>query len=245
MSYAQEKILPYSSSRDKTHQVEDMFNKIAHSYDKLNHQLSFGLDRLWRKVAIKHLKEFSPKRILDVATGTGDFAIEIAKHLKPQEIIGIDISCEMMNKAEEKTRKLGMEDKIKFSRQDSEHLEFEDESFDAITVAFGIRNFQHMDLALNEMSRVLKKGGHASILELSTPRKFPFKQLFWAYSHSALPLYGKIISKDSGAYSYLTNSIEAFPKAEVVVSALKRAGFKETLVKSLTFGVCTFYLASK
>lgn len=237
--------MPYGNSQEKSRQVEKMFNGIAHSYDALNHRLSFGIDRSWRRKAITWLLPFKPQSVLDVATGTGDFALLVADILKPQKIIGIDISDEMMRIGREKAKNEGKDNVISFERGDCERLEFPDNTFDAITAAFGIRNFQDLDAALKEMCRVLKKGGHASILELSCPTGFPMKQLFWLYSHTVLQLYGTIVSKDKKAYSYLTNTIEAFPKGEVVVGALKRTGFSEVGLKSLTFGTCIFYYATK
>ncbi len=245
MPYSQEKIVPYGDLQEKSVQVEKMFNSIAHSYDTLNHRLSFGIDRSWRRKAITWLAQFKPQTALDVATGTGDFALLISDILKPEKVVGIDISDEMMRIGREKAKNVGKDNVISFERGDCEKLEFPDNTFDAVTAAFGIRNFQNLDTALKEMCRVLKNGGHASILELSCPTAFPMKQLFWLYSHTVLQLCGTIVSKDKKAYSYLTNTIEAFPKGEVVVGALKKAGFSETGLKRLTFGTCIFYFATK
>ncbi len=245
MSYSQEKILPYDSGQKKVKQVEDMFDTIAHSYDKLNHRLSFGRDRSWRKKAINNLKVFEPENVLDIATGTADFAIEVLNELNQTKIVGIDISYEMLELAKRKVREKGLEKKITFLKQDVQNLEFLDSSFDAITIAFGIRNFENMDLALKEIYRVLKKDGQLVILELTRPMKFPIRQLFWAYSHTILPLYGRIVSKDSKAYDYLTNTIEAFPQEEVMKKAFKKAGFNLLKYEGLTFGICSFYLLTK
>jgi len=245
MAYRQEKITPYGNGQEKSRQVESMFNHIAHSYDALNHRLSFGIDYLWRNHAIKQLKSFRPKNILDVATGTGDFAIMAAKKLKEVNITGVDISEGMMNIGKEKVRHAGLDKTICFKKENCEQLSFNDNTFDAITVAFGIRNFQNLDKGLQEMCRVLKKGGHVSILELSTPVSFPMKQLFRIYSHTLLPIYGKLISKDKNAYTYLIDTIEAFPQGEQMVGILKKAGFSSADFKRLTFGICTCYLAVK
>lgn len=243
--YKQEGITPYGNGQSKGKQVESMFDKIAHSYDTLNHRLSWGIDRGWRLYAIKQLKKSEPKNILDIATGTGDFAILSAKILTPEHIIGADISDGMMKIGREKVEAEGLGNIISFMKEDCLSLSFEDNSFDAITVAFGIRNFQDLDKGLKEMCRVLKKGGKLSIVELSQPVKFPMKQLFGIYSHSILPLYGRLLSKDAAAYSYLTATIEAFPQGEKMVDIIKKAGFSHVGFKRLTFGICTCYIATK
>lgn len=245
MTYKQERITPYNNGEEKSKQVETMFDTIAHSYDLLNHRLSLGIDYLWRNTAIKQLKPFTPLKILDVATGTGDFAIKSAKELSPEKVIGIDISEGMMRIGQEKVKNERLSEIISFEKEDCEHLSYADNTFDAIITAFGIRNFQNLDASLKEMCRVLKKGGHVSILELSQPVSFPMKQLFWIYSHSVLPLYGKLVSKDKNAYRYLTTTIEAFPQGEVMTDIIKKAGFTEATFKRLTFGICTCYFATK
>lgn len=245
MTYRQEKITPYDNGLEKSSQVESMFDHIAHSYDALNHRLSFGIDYMWRNYAIRQLIPHRPSRILDVATGTGDFAILAARKLRPEKIIGIDISEGMMDIGRKKTEKAGLKGTILFEKENCEHLSYGDNSFDAITVAFGIRNFQNLDKGLQEMCRVLKKGGHASILELSSPVRFPMKQLFRIYSHTLLPIYGKLVSKDKNAYKYLIDTIEAFPQGERMAGILKKAGFSGVRFRRLTFGVCTCYIAVK
>jgi demethylmenaquinone methyltransferase/2-methoxy-6-polyprenyl-1,4-benzoquinol methylase len=243
--YRQEQIKPYDKEGEKGKQVEQMFDQIAHSYDKLNHRLSWDIDKTWRKKAIKQLMPFKPKSMLDIATGTGDFAILAAKMLCPTRLIGADISEGMMEIGRQKVKQLGLENIISFEKEDCTHLSYDDETFDAVTAAFGIRNFADLDLGLKEMNRVLKKGGHLSIVELTTPVSFPMKQLFKIYSHTILPIYGRIISKDTNAYSYLTATIEAFPQGEAMTEILKKAGFSETSFKRLTFGICTMYFATK
>ncbi|WP_024990051.1 bifunctional demethylmenaquinone methyltransferase/2-methoxy-6-polyprenyl-1,4-benzoquinol methylase UbiE [Segatella albensis] len=243
--YEQEKIKPYGGEGDKGKLVEEMFDNIAPTYDTLNHRLSWDIDKGWRKKAIRQLAPYKPKRILDIATGTGDFAILSAQMLQPSQLIGADISEGMMNIGREKVDKMKLNHIISFQKEDCLNLTFEDESFDAITAAFGIRNFQDLDKGLKEMCRVLKKGGHLSIVELSQPVSFPMHQLFKIYSHTILPLYGKLISKDQSAYNYLTATIEAFPQGETMVEVLKKAGFTEAKFKRLTFGICTMYFATK
>lgn len=245
MAYGQEQIKPYNDNDGKGAQVEMMFDNIAHSYDKLNHRLSWNIDKMWRKVALNMLKPYSPQTMLDIATGTGDFAIQAAKMLKPQKLIGADISEGMMKVGRKKAKTLGLADTIKFCKEDCMALSFNDNTFDAVTAAFGIRNFQDLDRGLREMYRVLKKGGHLCIVELTTPVHFPMKQLFKIYSHTVLPIYGRLISGDQTAYSYLTATIEAFPQGERMEKILKKAGFGEASFKRLTFGICTMYFATK
>lgn len=245
MSYGQEKIKPYNDNQEKGEQVEMMFDNIAHSYDKLNHRLSWNIDNAWRHFALKQLKPYHPQVMLDIATGTGDFAIQATKMLHPARLVGADISEGMMEVGRQKTKALGLDKTISFSKEDCMALSFEESTFDAVTAAFGIRNFQDLDKGLREMHRVLKKGGHLCIVELTTPVHFPMKQLFKVYSHTVLPVYGRLISGDQTAYSYLTATIEAFPQGERMVEILKKAGFEEASFKRLTFGICTMYFATK
>ena len=243
--YEQEKIKPYEAGGEKASQVEQMFDNIAPTYDKLNHRLSWDIDKGWRRKAIKMLAPFRPQTLLDIATGTGDFAILAAKMLRPEKLFGVDISEGMMEIGRQKVKKEGLEDTVTFAKEDCLNLSFETESFDAVTAAFGIRNFADLDQGLREMQRVLKYGGHLSIVELTTPVSFPMKQLFRIYSHTVLPIYGRLISKDSSAYSYLTKTIEAFPQGERMVEILKKAGFAQASFRRLTFGICTMYFAEK
>ena len=245
MGYEQEKINPYEKGVEKTQQVEKMFDNIAPTYDKLNHRLSWDIDRGWRKKAILQLKPYQPQTLLDIATGTGDFAILAAEMLHPTRLIGADISEGMMEIGQKKVQEKGLQDIISFEKEDCLALSYLDETFDAATVAFGIRNFQDLEKGLQEISRVLKKGGHLSIVELTQPARFPMKQLFWLYSHTLLPLYGKLLSKDHHAYKYLVATMEVFPQGEQMVQILQKTGFSEARFKRLTFGVCTMYLAKK
>ena len=243
--YEQEKIKPYGKDGDKGQLVEQMFDNIAPTYDKLNHRLSWNIDRGWRKKAIRHLQQFKPQTILDIATGTGDFALLATRMLQPQRLVGVDISEGMMQIGRRKVKDAGLDGTISFQKEDCLKMSFEDNSFDAITAAFGIRNFSDLDKGLGEMYRVLKPGGHLSIVELSQPVSFPMKQLFSIYSHTFLPLYGRMISKDQSAYTYLINTIEAFPQGERMMEIFSKAGFRETGFRRLTFGICTMYYATK
>lgn len=243
--YRQEKIRPYNDKSDKGTQVEQMFDNIAPSYDKLNHRLSWNIDRGWRRKAIRQLAAEHPQQLLDIATGTGDFAIMAAKMLKPQRIVGADISEGMMEIGRRKVLQMNLQDTVTFEKQDCMSLDYPDGSFDAVTAAFGIRNFPDLDKGLREMCRVLRKGGQLSIVELTTPVSFPMRQLFSIYSHTVLPVYGRMISHDTSAYSYLTKTIEAFPQGEEMMGILKKAGFSQTSFKRLTFGICTMYYAVK
>ena len=243
--YKQEEIKPYDVSQEKGKQVEEMFDAIAHSYDTLNHRLSWNIDKGWREKAVEQLRPSAPQHILDIATGTGDFAILAARRLQPQQLIGADISEGMMDIGRKKVEALGLQQTISFAKEDCMNLTFKDETFDAVTAAFAIRNFASLDQGLREIHRVLKKGGHASIIELTMPRHFPMRQLFKIYSHTVLPLYGRIISKDKKAYTYLTQTIEAFPQGEEMMEIFKKAGFREAAFKRLTFGICTMYSATK
>ena len=244
MSYRHEKLKPYRNEGEKAEQIEEMFDNIAPEYDKFNYVASMNIDRIWRKRAISALKPFAPGKVLDIATGTGDLALLIDKILKPESIIGCDISEGMMQVAREKCKKCGVTN-IVFEKEDCTALTYPDESFDAVTSSFGIRNFQELDKALGEMQRVLRKGGHLAILELSTPVKFPMKQLFPIYARCVMPFLGWLFSKDSKAYKYLPDSIAAFPQGEVLQRALEHAGFSKVEFHRFTGGICTFYLATK
>ncbi len=244
MNYEQESIKPYNGG-DKGKQVEQMFDNIAPTYDQLNHRLSWNIDRGWRRTAVEQLRPYRPQQVLDVATGTGDFAILTASMLRPKRLLGVDISEGMMEIGRQKVSQQGLDDIITFAREDCMALSLPDNEYDAVTSAFGIRNFPDLDKGLAEMCRVLKPGGHLSIVELTTPVSFPMKQLFGIYSHTVLPLYGRLVSKDASAYHYLTRTIEAFPQGEQMIQILRQAGFREAAFRRLTFGICTLYTATK
>ncbi|MBU8891638.1 MAG: bifunctional demethylmenaquinone methyltransferase/2-methoxy-6-polyprenyl-1,4-benzoquinol methylase UbiE [Bacteroidales bacterium] len=222
-----------------------MFNNIARRYDFLNHFLSLGIDKIWRKKAIRCLNGISPNPvILDVASGTGDLAIAALK-LNPKKIIGIDISEQMLNVGIKKIRTRGYQDVIELKTGDSENLEFSNDLFDGITVAFGVRNFENLNKGVSEMYRVLKPGGKTVILEFSKPRVFPVKQIYNFYFKVILPVLGKIISKDTSAYTYLPESVNQFPKRELFIKELEKVGFKDCTFKSLSFGIACIYSAIK
>lgn len=222
-----------------------MFDKIAPSYDRLNHALSLGIDRRWRRTAVDALGKHKPQQILDIATGTGDFALLLAKRLKPQHIVGADISEGMMAVGREKVKEEGLQNVISFQYEDCMQLSFPDGSFDAVTSSYGVRNFQNLDKGLQEMQRVLRPGGHLLIVELTPPPRFPMKQLFWLYAHVVMPLLGRLISHDDSAYTYLPASMEAFPQPEQMEGILRKAGFAEVQWRRFTFGISTMYLATK
>lgn len=245
MTYQAEKVVPYESSENKGIQVERMFDSIAENYDTLNHTLSMGIDRGWRKKGILSLKSLNPQTILDIATGTGDLAIEAYRLLKPAHITGIDISEGMMDVGRKKVAKIGLSDEISFEKQDCMALAIPDNSYDAAMVAFGVRNFEDLDKGIREIHRVLKPGGKLMILELSTPKSFPMKQGYWIYSKLFIPTIGRLISKDRAAYSYLPKSIEVFVQGKDMVEVLLKNGFKKAQYKTYTFGICTMYLGEK
>ncbi len=221
-----------------------MFDSISHRYDFLNHLLSLGIDKGWRKKAVNLLKPLQPKILLDVATGTGDFAIQ-ALALNPDKIIGIDISEGMLEMGRKKLGRLKVEDKIELRTGDSENLVFEGNKFDAVTVAFGVRNFENLEKGLMEIHRVMRPGAMLVILEFSRPRQFPFRQIYNFYFKTILPKIGRLISKDKSAYTYLPESVEAFPDGDAFQNILKKIGFKDTTCRPLTFGVSSIYSALK
>ncbi len=239
-----ESVKPYSEEGSKTKQIATMFDNIAHRYDFLNRSLSMGIDIIWRKKAIAQLKEIQPKTILDVATGTGDFALE-AMSLNPDKITGVDISVGMLDLGKEKIAKKNLSDKIEMVVGDSENLPFEDNTYDAATVAFGVRNFENLQKGLADINRVLRPGGKLVVLELSTPKKFPIKQLFGFYFNNILPLFGRMLSKDDSAYTYLPESVNAFPDGEDFKKVMTAAGFERNTSRSLTFGICSLYTGVK
>lgn len=220
-----------------------MFDNISGRYDFLNHFLSLGIDKLWRKKAINLLRPNAPQMILDVATGTGDFAIEALK-LKPEKVVGVDISEGMLEVGREKLKKKGIHN-VELRAGDSENLPFQENIFDAVIVAFGVRNFENLEKGLLEMLRVTKPGGRIVILEFSKPGVFPFKQLYNFYFNFILPSIGKWISKDDSAYSYLPESVKAFPDGEKMVSILRQLGYQNAACKKLTFGISSLYTGTK
>jgi demethylmenaquinone methyltransferase/2-methoxy-6-polyprenyl-1,4-benzoquinol methylase len=243
-------VVPYKDKQtSKREQVAEMFDNISPKYDLLNHVLSGGIDILWRKRAIRELRAsknppYVPQTILDIATGTGDFALE-ALSLKPQKIVGVDISEGMLAIGREKMKKRGVEHIIEMRLGDSEGLPFSDNEFDAVIVSFGVRNFEHLLKGLTDMHRVTRPGGVCVVLEFSNPRQFPFKQLYGFYSRTILPLIGRVVSKDSSAYTYLPESVQAFPDGPDFLRIYEKAGFTNTKWIPLTFGVASIYIGHK
>lgn len=238
-------VVPYKDeTATKKEQVARMFDNISHRYDFLNHFLSLGIDKGWRKKAIKLLKPANPKIVLDVATGTGDFALQ-ALTLKPEKIIGVDISAGMLDVGRKKLDKRGLTGVIEMVQADSENLPFEQNKFDAVTVAFGVRNFENLEKGLQEIFRVMKPGALLAVLEFSRPRRFPFKQGYNFYFKTILPKIGNWISRDKAAYTYLPESVEAFPDGEDFLTILKTIGYKNVSCKPLTFGISSIYIAQK
>jgi len=238
-------VKPYTEQESKKGQVSTMFNRIAPYYDFLNRLLSLGIDTTWRKKAIRKLKADQPQLILDVATGTADVAMETARQLDPEKIVGIDISTQMLDIGRRKIKKNGMDTIIELQEGDSENLPFADNTFDAVTVAFGVRNFEHLEKGLTEMNRVLKPGGKLVVLEFSRPTLFPFRQLFNGYFKYILPLIGRLTSKDPKAYRYLYESVQAFPDGQDFVDFLQKTGYTNNQCKPLTLGICSLYWGQK
>ncbi|MBC7848831.1 MAG: bifunctional demethylmenaquinone methyltransferase/2-methoxy-6-polyprenyl-1,4-benzoquinol methylase UbiE [Chitinophagaceae bacterium] len=244
--FQHDSIVPFKDSqKGKKNQVADMFDQIAFRYDFMNRFLSGGTDIYWRKQAIKQLKSIQPQKILDVATGTGDVAIMLYKYLQPREIIGIDISEGMLKLGREKVSKLLLNSHIDLRLGDSEAINFPDNTFDAVTVAFGVRNFENLDQGLKEMYRVLRPGGKLVILEFSKPKQRWFQGLYNFYMKIIAPKAGQWLSKNKDAYQYLNNSVKAFPEGETFLPILQQAGFTETIFKSLSLGICTIYCGIK
>ncbi|MFT5824288.1 MAG: demethylmenaquinone methyltransferase/2-methoxy-6-polyprenyl-1,4-benzoquinol methylase [Crocinitomix sp.] len=239
------KVKPYNKANaTKKEEVEEMFDNISGKYDFLNHFLSLGIDKLWRKKAIKILKEYQPKVIMDMATGTGDFAIEALK-LNPDRVVGVDLSNGMLEVGRKKMKKKGVDQIVEMIQGDSENLSFETATFDAFTVGFGVRNFQNLDAGLTEMLRVLKTGGVGVILEFSKPKKFPVKQYFKFHSKYVIPTIGKAISKDKAAYTYLPESVEAFPEGQAFMDIMSDVGYKNVKSKRVGGGIATIYYGIK
>lgn len=237
-------VTPYNSDSSKKAQVATMFNNIAHKYDFLNHFFSLGIDHLWRRKAIMMIGKCQPKSIVDFATGTGDFALAALK-LNPEKVVGVDISEGMLSHGNKKIAKKGLEKKVSLIYGDAENLPFQDNEFEAFTVGFGVRNYENLEKGLSEMNRVLKPGGLGAILEFSKPKMFPIKQLYFAYFKWIMPSIGNWFSKDSNAYTYLPESVMAFPEGKDFEAILKKVGFKHIKTKPLTGGIASIYLVQK
>jgi len=241
-----QQVKPYSQEGEKKQQVAEMFNNISHSYDFLNHFFSLGIDVLWRKKAIRILKKENPKLILDVATGTGDFALEAVRmKMQDAQIIGVDISAGMIEVGKKKVAAKKLEHAITFQIADSENLPFDTAHFDAFTVAFGVRNFQDLRKGMSEMLRVLKPGGMGVIIEFSRPKRFPIKQLFSFYFKFIMPTIGKLVSKDARAYTYLPESVDAFPSGKDFVKVMSDCGYRDCQCIPLSGGIASIYIGKK
>lgn len=245
MDQTPETLRPYNDDEQKHLQVEKMFDAIAPHYDFMNRLMSFRQDIRWRRTSLKRLKDLNPAIILDVATGTGDFAIDACKYLTPKEVVGIDLSEEMMQVGREKIKALGLEKTIRFEQQDCLALTFQDKTFDALISAFGVRNFENILQGLTEMARVLKPGGQLLLLELSRPTWFPANVLFKVFTNWLMPLAGKLFTKDGKAYEYLPASIQLVPQGKTMLELLNQAGFTDTRCTTFTFGACSLYTGTK
>jgi demethylmenaquinone methyltransferase/2-methoxy-6-polyprenyl-1,4-benzoquinol methylase len=244
--YRHDTIVPFKGSgSSKKEQVAEMFDKIAFRYDFLNHFLSAGIDRSWRKKAIRELFELKPKTVLDVATGTADMPIMLVKLLAPDKVIGIDISEGMLGLGRQKITKLGLKEKINLQTGDAENIFFSNASFFAVTVAFGVRNFQNLEKGLSEMYRILKPAGKLVILEFSKPTKGYILPFYKIYLRVVAPRIGKMVSGSLDAYKYLNDSVNAFPEGKAFTAILEKTGFRETYFKKLSFGICTVYCGTK
>jgi len=245
-TYSHDAIVPFKDSGEsKKKQVEKMFDKIAFRYDFLNRFLSAGIDVSWRRKAIKELVSIHPKNILDVATGTGDFAVTSYKILKPEQVTGIDISDGMLEIGRKKVKSLGLEGQIQLLNGDSEAIFFDDSSFDAVTVAFGVRNFENLEKGLSEINRVLRPGGKLIVLEFSKPNAPVIKNLYNFYMRFVTPKIGKLISKNNEAYQYLNNSVQKFPEREKFIQILNQLKYRHSFYKTLSLGICTIYCGEK
>ncbi len=240
-----ESIKPYSSEGGKAKQVEEMFDSIAPAYDFMNRAMTLGIDRWWRRVAVRMVGKSHPNCILDVATGTGDFAIDLYRKLQPEAVVGIDLSQGMLDVAREKIARRGLQNVLTVQQGDCLALPFEDKSFDAVTVAFGVRNFEHLLQGYEQMHRVLRSGGVLCVVELSTPRNRFVRWFYDLYTLHIIPWFGALKSGDKSAYRYLPQSIAAVPQGDDMLAIMRKAGFKNCQVKRLTFGTCSIYLGEK
>jgi len=240
-----EQVVPIpESDASKKEQISGMFDNIAPKYDLLNRVLSMGIDKSWRRKAVKTIQTIQPQTILDVATGTGDFAIMSAS-IQPKKIVGIDISVGMLNVGIDKVKKKGLQDIITLEKGDSENIHFDTDTFDAVTCAYGVRNFENLEKGLQEMCRVMRPGGRLAILEFSKPKSFPFKNIYNFYFNNILPMMGKSVSKDDSAYKYLPDSVKAFPDGQDFIDILTACGFKDVQARPLTMGITTLYTGTK
>ncbi len=237
-------VKPYNAEGSKKEQVAEMFDNISKRYDFLNHLLSLGIDKGWRNKVVRMVKADNPDAVLDVATGTADLAIALGKAMPKVAIKGADISAGMLEIGKQKVKK-GTYNNIELILGDGENLPFEDETFDAVTVAFGVRNFENLEKGLKDINRVIKPGGQLVVLEFSQPEKAPFKQLYNFYFKNILPGIGKLVSKDARAYTYLPESVQAFPYGDAFLNKMKESGFKQNTARTVTFGIASIYQGRK
>ncbi|MBS1615203.1 MAG: bifunctional demethylmenaquinone methyltransferase/2-methoxy-6-polyprenyl-1,4-benzoquinol methylase UbiE [Bacteroidetes bacterium] len=239
-------VVPDAASKlSKKEQVAGMFDGIAPRYDLLNHLLSLGIDKRWRRKAIRSIVAAEPRQILDVATGTGDLAVAASKRFPQANITGVDISAGMLEIGRKKMAEFGLSERVVLLQADSEQLPFAEKAFDAVICAYGVRNFEHLEAGLQEMCRVMRPGGRLAILEFSKPKAFPFSQLYRFYFRFILPFVGRMVSRHSKAYTYLPESVAAFPEGEAFLEILNRCGFSQAKAKPLSFGITTLYVAVK
>lgn len=245
MEVKAEKINPYDDNRSKSEQVREMFDSIAPAYDFMNRAMTFGIDKLWRAKAVKMIRNHSPRQILDIATGTGDLAIKLARELPEVKITGVDLSEGMIEIGRKKVTEAGLDERVEMMTGDCLSLPMADDSYDCVTVAYGVRNFERLLQGYREMLRVLRPGGMLCVIELSTPTSAIVKPLYKIYTRYIIPAVGRMVSKDVCAYSYLPESIAAVPQGEDMLAIMREAGFTDTRHRPLTFGTCTIYTASK
>ena len=245
MEYKAEKINPYNDNESKTGQVRQMFDSIAPAYDFMNRCMTMGIDKLWRRKAVKIVGKMRPQHLLDVATGTGDLAIQLCKKLKPAKIVGIDLSEGMLEIGRKKVADCGLDGAVRLEQGDCLNLRFDDGEFDAVTVAYGVRNFEHLEQGYAEMYRVLAPGGMLCVVELSTPTNTLIKFFYDIYTRHIIPFVGRSKSKDARAYSYLPESIAAVPQGEAMLQIMRRIGFKQCQAIAMTFGTCSIYVGVK
>ena len=238
-------VKPYRPEGSKKEQVAEMFNAISPKYDALNRILSAGIDQSWRRKTLREIRATGALNLLDVATGTADLALALAKGIPGSKVVGVDISSGMLEVGRSKVRAKDLEGRVRLDLGDGEQLPYEESSFDAVTVAFGVRNFENLEQGLRDMRRVLELGGTLAVLEFSQPTAWPLRGLYLFYFKNILPRIGRMVSKDASAYTYLPNSVQAFPYGEAFAAKLREAGFKSVRVRPLTFGIASLYLAIK
>lgn len=236
---------PYDMQQTKKEQVREMFDRIAPAYDRLNHTLSFLVDKLWRRRVVRLVRRMKPRRVLDLATGTGDLAIALARRIRGVQVLGVDLSEQMLDRARSKVSACGLDERVVLAQGEAERLEAADDTFDVVTVGFGVRNFEDLEAGLREIARVLRPGGRAVILEFSTPANPLFRRIYGFYSHRLLPVVGGMVSKDRRAYEYLPASVDEFPAPARFLETLSEAGFVRCRARSQSWGIAHIYIGTK